>query len=162
MFAKAAGGPKRAAKCSETAAGKAARGRRGSKRAARAAAGLSRASAAGAEPIRPGAPPEIDHPPLPLSPTMPLFNRKKAASTEGNSEKKQGWRRPASASLSPLSPPASSPRPRHRLQAAASQGMAAHPHPQDCPAHPLHHRLHLCPHWRRPHLGLRLGLGNDI
>lgn len=44
---------------------------------------------------------------------------------------------------------------RHRVQAAAAQGMAAHPHPEDRPPDALHHRPPLCAHRRPLDLGKR-------
>lgn len=98
--------------------------------------------------------------------TMGLFNRKnKGKSEDGTSEKKAGWKRPASASRTPTSQSHNScsivMRNRYRLQTTTTQSLAAHPHTQDRPPHSLRYIYRLRPHRCAPHLGQRPRLRDD-
>ena len=84
---------------------------------------------------------------------MALFNRKKKREGSGNDEngerkkEKGSWRRPASESRAYLVLARSRlpPRTRYRLQAAASQSMAANFDPENCSSNAFHNRDHLRP-----------------
>ena len=85
---------------------------------------------------------------------MALFRRAKSSQPDSTSpaeapkKEKGSWKRPASAfsdllTLLLLTDPSF----RYRVQAAATEGLAAYSHTKDGPSDPPHHWYPLCSHW---------------
>jgi hypothetical protein len=95
--------------------------------------------------------------------TMGLFNRKQNTADSnddtdpGTESKKASWRRPASESPRNMSGGGLT-ECRHGIQAAATQGLAAHSRSKDRSPSLLHRRPHLRAYWRHSHMGLGHGV----
>jgi hypothetical protein len=87
---------------------------------------------------------------------MALFRRAKSSQPDSTSpadapkKEKGSWKRPASAFSDLPDFPLAYPSFRYRVQAAATEGLAAYSDTKDGPSDAPHHWHPLCSHWRSP------------